>query len=90
MHVKFRFVVQGLQQRNLELLTVVRQLSAEKDQERADLEQEKANDREALEAEKNALHAERTKQQVSWQFCSPCQRLGMEDCSSLSISPVAL
>jgi len=55
---------QGLQQKNLELLTVVRQLGAEKDQERALVEQEKARDREALEAEKNALHAERAKQQV--------------------------
>lgn len=57
---------QGLQQKNLELLTVVRQLGAEKDQERALVEQEKARDREALEAEKNALYAERAKQQV---FC---------------------
>ena len=61
--------VQGLQQKNMELLTVVRQLSDEKDHERALLEQDKAKDREALEAEKNALYVERTKQQVPLQSC---------------------
>ena len=56
--------VQSLQQKNMELLTVVRQLSDEKDHERALLEQDKAKDRETLEAEKNALYAEHAKQQV--------------------------
>ncbi|CAL8467199.1 g6735 [Coccomyxa elongata] len=55
--------IQGLQLKNIELLTVVRQLSAEKDQERASIEQEIAKGREAVEAEKDALYAERAKQQ---------------------------
>ena len=55
----------------MELLTVVRQLSAEKDQERASTEQEINKGREAVEAEKNALYAERAKQQV-WPCFSCC------------------
>lgn len=57
--------MQGLQQRNLELLTVVRQLGAEKEQGKVDAEQERAKEREALLAEKQELHAERAKQQVA-------------------------
>jgi hypothetical protein len=55
---------QGLQQKNQELLTVIRQLSAEKDEERQVVEEEKAKDKEALQAERDALNAEREKQQA--------------------------
>jgi hypothetical protein len=57
-------LAQGLQQKNLELLTVVRQLSAEQEQGRSRAEEDRAKDRDALEAEKRALYAEREKQQV--------------------------
>ena len=55
---------QGLQQKNLELLTVVRQLAAEKEHGKSQAEEDRAKDREAMEAEKRALHAERERQQV--------------------------
>ncbi len=77
--------VQGLQQKNMELLTVVRQLGAEKDQERAVLEQDKAKDRETLDEEKKVLYAERAKQQAFSQSCSPCRSLqiaALDPCSN--------
>ena len=60
----FALLVQGLQQKNLELLTVVRQLSAEQEQGKSQAEADRAKDRDALDAEKHALYAEREKQQV--------------------------
>lgn len=56
--------MQGLQQRNLELLTVVRQLGAEKEQGKVEAEQGRAKEREASLAEKHEVEAERARQQA--------------------------
>ena len=57
--------MQGLQQRNLELLTVVRQLGAEKEQGKVEAEQEMAKRRELTLAGDQERVAERTSQQVA-------------------------
>lgn len=58
-------VMQGLQQKNLELLTVVRTLGAEKENERAAVEAAKEEVKKHVEEELSAIQAENDRVQVS-------------------------
>ena len=56
--------VQSLQQKNLELLTVVRRLGAEKENEKANVEAAKEEERKHVEKELSAIQAENARVQV--------------------------
>jgi hypothetical protein len=59
---------QSLQQKNLELLTVVRRLGAEKENEKANVEAAKEKERKHVEKELSAIQAENARVQV----CNIC------------------
>ena len=59
---------QSLQQKNLELLTVVRRLGAEKENEKANVEAAKKEERKHVEKELSAIQEENARVQV----CNTC------------------
>ncbi len=61
------FALQSLQQRNLELLSVVRQLGSEKENEAAAMQAAKEEERKHVEEELSAIQAENARVQVGGQ-----------------------
>lgn len=59
-------LLQSLQQKNLELLTVVRSLGAEKEDEKASVEAGKEEERKHVEEELSAIQAENARVQVRY------------------------
>ena len=67
------FALQSLQQKNLELLSVVRQLGSEKENEAAAMQAAKEEERKHVEEELSAIQAENARVQVGGHAPSPAQ-----------------